>query len=173
MRKYLCLILLLTCLTLQSANNSPRTQLIHETQQYLDKFNSPLNARKLVDLCIKHDVPVSLALAQGHQESHLGTRGQARKTFSVWGVGAWDTSPVNTKKRTRYKSFDDSIEPYIRLVRSYIDERGYPGILKNFSRGKYRYAGDPNYETKIRAHIDNINKNTNIRKLYIQCQKQK
>lgn len=175
MRNLFVLFLILFCF--QSLKNPTITHqppprhndtliLIEAVEDYIDQFRSPLSADKLVYSCIKHDISPVWVLAQGTLESHLGTKGQARKTYSVWGVGAWDTSSHKTKKRTGYRSFDDSIEPYMALLRKYMAHKTTKQLLNSFTYKGKRYAQDPSYEQKLKAKIEYINRTTRIDELW-------
>lgn len=110
----------------------------------------------LVYDCYKHDFDLPLALAQLRCESHFGTTPRAKRTNSIFSIGAYDSG----KNGSRYETQDDSIEPYIIIMkRDFMQDgkRSVDDILKHgemyrlFGTRKARYASDPNYEDKIRS----------------------
>lgn len=139
-----------------------KAQLVRSVQDYIDKNSSysALSPLVLVDMCEKYDVDVRFVLAQAHIESHFGTKGLAARTNSVWNVGAYDgldESQIN--KKFKYAHPDDSIEPYLKLLkeRYLVDGKTEMDLLKNFvsSDGK-RYATYQNYEKEIQNKLKNM-----------------
>ena len=95
----------------------------------------------------KYDLP--LLLAQLQIESHFGTTERARRTNSMFSVGAYD----NGKDVVKYSNQDASIIPYIKLIKKdyMLDgQKDVDQILQNFVNhdGK-RYASNPNYESDL------------------------
>lgn len=151
-----------------------RRNLIAEVNNYIKQAapKSKVSAAVIVDLCIKHDFDISLLLAQGHIESHFATAGRAKRTNSVFGVGAFD----NGKNLYTYKDPNESIEPYIRLVKdkylrynSFDDEitvreRNINELLnRNYrSKGGALYAQSPNYGSKVKGVRNKINRQYDI-----------
>ena len=110
-----------------------------------------LKAETLVDVSIEKGFDLPFLVAAAHQESCFGATRRARKTNSVYSVGAYD-SGVNT---ITYKDPNDSVEAYVDLLnRRYliggktIHDLMKPGAFVN-NVGN-RYASDSNYEYKIR-----------------------
>lgn len=154
----------------QSLNN-----LISEVDVYI-KQNFPkskITSKCLVKNCLKYNIDITFVLSQGIIESHLGTLGRAKQTNSVWNVGTFD----NGKVLYRYKTADESIEPYLVLLKrdyliiikkSYnkIDtiEKSIPYLLsKGFHNTKgHRFAANKHYEKKILEIMETINNNTSI-----------
>ena len=111
-------------------------------------------AEIVVDLCIKHEFDITLLLAQAKVESCYGTKGRALKTKSVFGVGAYD----NGVNRYYYKNVNDSIEPYIILVkRDYLCNKTVDELLRHYvNYDNKRYASNKRYEkivSKVRNRI--------------------
>lgn len=123
-----------------------------ENQKYKYE-NLRLSPESLVLASIENDFDLPMMMAQAHQESCFGMTPRARRTNSVFSVGSYDDG---TDLYT-YKTQDDSIQPYIDLLKKSYMVNGKteldllkPRAFVNF-RGN-RYAGDPNYE----AHVRNI-----------------
>lgn len=127
--------------------------LIKEIDMQLDK-KSKMSSVVILDLCIKHNFDISLLLSQAKVESCYGTKGRSLKTKSVFGVGAYD----NGVNRYHYKHVNDSIEPYIILVKNdYLRNKSIDELLNHYVNYKgERYASNKRYEkivTKVRNRI--------------------
>jgi len=119
--------------------------------QHYDINNLRLSPEQLVLASIENDFDLPMMMAQAHQESCFGMTPRARRTNSVFSVGSWDDG---TDKCT-YETQDDSIQPYIDLLKKSYMVNGKteldllkPKAFVNF-RG-HRYAGDPNYESRVK-----------------------
>lgn len=132
---------------------------------------SKITPDSLVNACLKHNYNIVFALAQGIQESSLGSAGLARRTNSVWNVGAWDSWTVDQIKKNgfAYPTQDHSIEPYILLVkRRYLGEdKTHENLLVRYviKGTNTRYASDPNYEQQLKNLYNKIDRSTNINEL--------
>jgi len=119
----------------------------------------PLSPEALVKACDKHDYDLPLALAQAKLESVFGLAARALRTKSVWSIGSFD----NGKNLATYPTANDSIEPYINVMKSdylankSIDQMLTPGNMVN-QLGQ-RYASDKNYETTLRSLRNKIIQN--------------
>lgn len=171
-------------ITIENANsmyiskvrNYSEEKLIKEVDIYMKSIvpEEKLNAKTLVELCGKYEIDLTLVIAQGILESHLGTRGLATQTNSVWNVGSFD----NGKIHYTYSNPNESIEPYLKLIkerylikvtaqgdtlhreiRNLIADRGYVNY-----EGK-RYATSPSYENTLRYWILRVQMDSKI-KLY-------
>jgi len=110
-------------------------------------------------------------LSQGILESHLGTKGLAYQTNSVWNVGTYDNGII----LYQYKTADESIEPYLDLLsRKYLIEITSKGdtIQKSLNsliqdsgyinyHGK-RFASATRYENSLRKLMLKIKLETKI-----------
>ena len=150
-------------------NNIVYPNLINEVDTYIDKISpsSKLDGKTIVDMCIKYNIDIMFVLAQGQIESHFGTTGTARKTNSVFNVGAFDGYSSNTQIKKGY-GFDhpnDSVEPYlILLINNYlVNDKKTDDLMYNYVN-KYgqRYASHIGYEKMLRSVYNKINKTTNI-----------
>jgi len=161
---------------ISKVRNYSEEKLIREVDVYMKSIapTEKLNSTLLVQLCSKYEIDITLVIAQAILESHIGTKGLATQTNSVWNVGSYD----NGKIHYSYLNQNESIEPYLKLIkerylikitaqgdtlqreiRSLIADRGYV----NFE-GK-RYATSPTYENLLRYWIIRVQMDSKI-KLY-------
>lgn len=144
--------------------------LVRATNKYIKTIapTSKLDAKTLVDECLNYQFDIALALAQGHLESHFGTRGVAASTNSVWNVYSYDNRSVTDikTKNLHYKDPNDSIIPYLELIQKSYTQYGAKGIeklLMNFVHvNGARYASEKDYEKNLKSIYDSITKNTQI-----------
>ena len=147
-------------------NNS----LSKEVDLYIKKYapESILSANQLVEICDMFEFDLKLGMAQGHLESHFGTRGRAAETNSVFNVGTYDDGRV----LYTYEEPNESIEPYVFLVKNYylVDSTSVDDLLYdrfvNF-KGK-RYSTSRSYERKLLKIMDIISQETDIDRLLSQ-----
>lgn len=162
--------------TKDTANINPsdsiRTELVRATNEYISRNfpKSKLTGEALVTACEKHDFDLCFALAQAEIESHLGTAGKAKRTNSPWNVHAWDgrSAQQMNKMGYGYSHPDQSIEPYIELVKSkYLGtKRTIYDLMKNYVTlsGK-RYASNPTYEYSLKVAYNRICTKTELNNL--------
>ena len=139
--------------------DSLTNELISEVK-YIIPNNSNVLADSIVNICLRYDFDIALCCAQAHVESHYGTKGRARRTRSIFGVGAYD----NGRNVYNYKNVNESIEPYIKLVsKYYLSDKTVDELLDNYVNinGK-RYASNKNYEKLVKNYRDKILLNTNV-----------
>lgn len=158
---------------LQLKTDSAKTLLANEISKYINKVapKSKLNSRNIIDLCDKYDVDIRLVLAQGHIESHFGTKGTAKRTNSVFNVGAFDGHSANKQIKNGYGFThpDYSVEPYLKLLkeRYLVNNKTEQDLLKRFvDKNGNRYASAPQYESYLRAKWRHFDNQTNISKTY-------
>lgn len=163
-------------LYISKVRNYSEERLIQEVDSYMKSIvpTEKLNATLLVQLCSKYEIDITLVIAQAILESHIGTKGMAVQTNSVWNVGTYDNGIIHYT----YKDPNESIEPYLKLikerylikitvkgdtlqrdVRSLIADRGYVNY-----EGK-RYATSPTYENLLRYWLIRVQMDSKI-KLY-------
>ena len=98
--------------------------------------------------------------AQAHLESHFGVTNRAQKTNSIFSVGAYDDG----RDIVRYKTKDDSVEAYIKLMNNdYLSNKSVNQLISNkgfVNSNGDRYASNKNYERDIRATMNGIVKKT-------------
>lgn len=110
-----------------------------------------LSPEAMVLAAEENDFDLPFLLAQAHLESCFGLTPRARKTNSVFSVGCYD----NGKNVCKYSTQDDSIIPYINLIKNdyLVDGKTIENLLQ---KGKFvnainkRYASDPYYEGKVK-----------------------
>ena len=110
-----------------------------------------LSPEAMVLAADENDFDLPFLLAQAHLESCFGLAPRARKTNSVFSVGCYD----NGKNVCKYSTQDDSIVPYINLIKNdyLVDGKTIENLLQ---KGKFvnainkRYASDPYYEGKVK-----------------------
>ena len=147
-----------------SIKDKAKTQLIKEVSDYMYKMvpETKLSPDTLIDYCLKYDMDIIFVLSQGILESHLGTKGKAAKTNSVWNVGTYDDGQI----LYTYKHPNNSIEPYLKLLtRRYLVDKDIKHLLedKGYKNddGK-RFASAKNYENALRKFMVRIDMETCI-----------
>ena len=117
-------------------------------------------------MCLKYDIDIIFVLAQGQAESHFGTAGTARKTNSVFNVGAYNghSASKQISNGFGFKHPNDSVEPYILLLMDYyLVNKTTNDLLYNYVNiYNMRYASNLAYEKFLRSIYNTINKKTNI-----------
>ena len=159
---------------------SAKEALVREVDEYIHKVapTASVNALAIVEMCDKYEVDLKFVLAQGHHESHFGTKGIASKTNSIFNVLAYDgrTAEDMNEKGHGYKHPDQSIEPYLKLLRSdyMVKGRTEQDLLCKFvnSAGK-RYASAESYEANLSNIYVKIESETSIPELYSQYKRLK
>jgi hypothetical protein len=139
--------------------------LVLQVGSYIKKYaeDSKLSAQRLIEVCDEYDLDLKLVLAQGHLESHFGTRGAAAETNSVFNVGTLDNGTV----LYRYNNPNLSIEPYAQLLRTrYLTSNKSEIDLVQLNQfqdisGK-RYASSQSYEQKLLEIISLVSQTTDI-----------
>lgn len=156
-----------------------RVNLIDSIDKYIITVapNSTLNGSKILEICDGTYVDIKFVLAQGHLESHFGTKGLASKTNSVFNVWAWDgLSEQDINNNGKYKHPDFSVEPYIKLLKtSYlVDGKTEMDLLDNFvNKNGERYASNPNYEKQLLDIYSKVNSVVDIDMAYQEYNKYK
>lgn len=156
-----------------SYRDSVKQMLIEEVDNYITTNypKSKLTPDSLVNNCLEHNFNIAFALAQGVAESGLGSAGLAKRTNSVWNVGAHDSWTVQQIKKNgfTYPTQDHSIIPYIQLVKNkYMGpNKTHKDLLKKYvvNGTNKRYATNPKYELHLRTLYDSISRSTNINEL--------
>ena len=97
-----------------------KDQLVDAADTYIQKVGkgSCLNAITLIEACEEYNVDLKFALAQGHIESHFGTKGIAAKTNSIFNVMSFDGLSAEQIIRSGkgYSHPDHSVVPYMKLL---------------------------------------------------------
>ena len=153
--------------------DSVKTQLINEVDTYINTIalSSKLDGEIVVDKCCEYNVDIAFVLAQGQIESHFGTTGTARKTNSVFNVGAYDGYSA-AKQRANGFGFshpNESVEPYLILLTNkyLVNGKTINDLMHVYvNHLGMRYASDTRYEYMLRSVYNKINSKTNINSLY-------
>jgi flagellum-specific peptidoglycan hydrolase FlgJ len=148
-------------------------QLLLEVKTFMNETapDSKLDPDFVTSKCLEYDMDIVFVLAQGILESHLGTKGKAKETNSVWNVGTFDDGTI----RYTYRHPNESMEPYLILLKNkylititaegdtiykdlhhLIQDKGYKNL-----KGK-RYATARGYEEAMRSLIVQIDMKTSI-----------
>ena len=150
-----------------------KTQLINEVNTYINTIapSSKLDGEIVVDMCCEYNVDITFVLAQGQIESHFGTTGTARKTNSVFNVGAYNGYSAS-KQRANGFGFshpNESVEPYLILLTNkyLVNGKTVNDLMYAYvNHLGMRYASDTRYEYMLRSVYNKINSKTNIKTLY-------
>lgn len=142
--------------------DSIRLELIKEVEGYI--FKSFPKANKtlpstIVKHGLEHEIDIMFMMAQTQQETCFGTAGAGRASsrHSLFGVA-----------NKKYNSYDKAVKDYIVILKkSYLKKgRTEHHLMKKYTTiGGARYAGDPNYEVRLREAYSKINRATNINRL--------
>lgn len=153
--------------------DSVKTQLINEVDTYINTIapSSKLDGEIVVDMCCEYNVDIAFVLAQGQIESHFGTTGTARKTNSVFNVGAYDgySASKQCANGFGFSHPNDSVEPYLILLTNkyLVNGKTINDLMVSYINYLgMRYASDTRYEYMLRSVYNKINSKTNINSLY-------
>lgn len=109
--------------------------------------SSVMNGITFVNKCDEYNMNLFFVIAQAQIESSFATKGLGQKMNSAFNVKAYDGK--GSKYMDTYDHPDDSIEPYIILVKkNYMgDSKTEMDLMNNYVNfeGK-RYATNPDYE---------------------------
>ena len=109
--------------------------------------SSVMNGITFVNKCDEYNMNLFFVIAQAQIESSFATKGLGQKMNSAFNVKAYDGK--GSKYMDKYDHPDDSIEPYIILVKkNYMgDSKTEMDLMNNYVNfeGK-RYATNPDYE---------------------------
>lgn len=115
-------------------------------------------AKTIINIALENDIDICFILAQGTIETHLGTTGIGRTRKSIFGV------------YKTYPSYEACINDYAKILKKWYITRGRNehDLMKHYvTTGGARYAGNPNYETKLKKKYLEIKKNTNLHDLQV------
>ena len=112
--------------------------------------SSVMNGITFVNKCDEYNMNLFFVIAQAQVESSFATKGLGQKMNSAFNVKAYDGK--GSKYMDKYDHPDDSIEPYIILVKkNYMgDSKTEMDLMNNYVNleGK-RYATNPDYEAMM------------------------
>ena len=144
-----------------------------EVHDYITRVapNADVDPYVLIDLCTEYDIDVAFVLAQGQIESHFATKGTARRTNSIFNVGAYDGHSANRQCRNGFGFEDpnDSIEPYLMLLTSdyLVNGKTINDLMKNYvNKLGMRYASNLKYESQLRSVYNRIYRNPRFKTAY-------
>lgn len=112
--------------------------------------SSVMNGIAFVNKCDEHNMDLFFVIAQAQVESTFATKGLGQKMNSAFNVKAYDGK--GSKHMDKYHHPDESIEPYMMLVKKYYmsDSKTEMDLLDNYvDCNNKRYASNPNYESMM------------------------
>ena len=154
-----------------------KDKLVEATDKYIQTVGpgSCLNGLVLLEACDKYNIDLKFALAQGHIESHFGTKGVAAKTNSVFNVMSFDglTAEQIIRSGKGYSHPDHSVVPYLKLLteKYLLDKTEQDMFIKFENVQGQRYASDKNYEKKLLDTYEKIDSISEITTLYNEYKK--
>ncbi|MDR1019040.1 MAG: glucosaminidase domain-containing protein [Lachnospiraceae bacterium] len=114
---------------------------VDRVQQVIDRYSggkSPFSAMDYLDVSRATGVPVGLLLAQGIQESNLGTKGVAVRTRNVANVGNFNDT---TGKETNNDTWKAGLYRQALLLKNEYGVNGESDVQRLFSNNFMRPAG--------------------------------
>lgn len=136
-----------------------KSKLYKEVDDYIKKCSpkSRMSGKLIADLCLEYDFDIPMLLAQAQAETNFGIGNRRNSVFGIYNKS--------------YAHPNDAVIDYIKLMqKSYIKNRSVDKALAMGMNvegsSKYRYAGDPNYCTKIKAIRSRIIRGTEIKFLH-------
>ena len=112
--------------------------------------SSIMNGITFVNKCDEYNMNLFFVIAQAQVESSFATKGLGQKMNSAFNVKAYDGK--GSKHMDKYHHPDESIEPYMVLVKKYYmgDSNTEMDLMNNYVNfeGK-RYATNPDYESMM------------------------
>lgn len=128
--------------------------------QGYDYSTSKLSPEAIVIACEENEFSIAFTLAIANLESCFGQTPRAKKTNSVFSVGSFD----NGKNKCTYSTQDESIDPFIKLIKKDYLLNGEKTINDLLSDGNFvnlnghRYARISNYESQVKSIMKRITK---------------
>lgn len=117
----------------------------------------------IVKESLDNDIDICFVLAQAEIETLFGTKGIGKSRKSMYGV------------YITFKTHNKSTTYYIKLIKDkYLGtKKTVHHLMNNFvSLSGRRYSTNKKYESELKRKYQNIVKNTNIKKLQDECNKQ-
>lgn len=153
--------------------NDARDVLAIEVYNYISTIapKAEIDPYILIDLCTEYNIDVAFVMAQGQIESHYATAGTAKKTKSIFNVGAYDGHSAARQCRNGfgYDDPNDSIEPYLILLTSdyLVNGKTINDLMNNYVNYLgMRYASNRKYESQLRSVYNKIYRNPNFKIAY-------
>lgn len=153
--------------------NNARDILAVEVHEYISTIapRAEIDPYILIDLCTEYNIDVAFVMAQGQIESHYATAGTAKRTKSIFNVGAYDGHSAARQCRNGF-GFDDpndSIEPYLILLTSdyLVNGKTINDLMTRYVNYLgMRYASNPKYESQLKSVYNKIYRNPNFKIAY-------
>ena len=120
--------------------------------------NTDLTPEAIVDTCEKNNFSIPFAMAILNWESCFGATPRAKKTNSVFSVGAYD----NGNDICVYSHPNESIQPFIDLIKEHYLINGKTDVTQLLEPGEFvneignRYSSNVNYEYEIKRKMNSI-----------------
>lgn len=153
--------------------NNARDVLAVEVHEYISTIapRAEIDPYILIDLCTEYDIDVAFVMAQGQIESHYATAGTAKRTKSIFNVGAYDGHSAARQCRNGFGFEDpnDSIEPYLILLTSdyLVNGKTINDLMTNYVNYLgMRYASNRKYESQLKSVYNKIYRNPEFRIAY-------
>lgn len=150
-----------------------RNVLAVEVHEYITSVapKSQIDPYILIDLCKEYNVDVAFVMAQGQIESHYATKGTARRTNSIFNVGAYDghSAERQCKNGFGFEDPNDSIEPFLILLTNdyLVNGKTIDDLMINYVNYlDMRYASNRKYESQIKSVYNKIYRNPEFRMAY-------
>lgn len=153
--------------------NNARDILAVEVHEYISTIapRAEIDPYILIDLCTEYNIDVAFVMAQGQIESHYATAGTAKRTKSIFNVGAYDGHSAARQCRNGF-GFDDpneSIEPYLILLTNdyLVNGKTINDLMTNYvNHLGMRYASNRKYESQLKSVYNKIYRNPEFRIAY-------
>lgn len=145
-----------------SKKDSIKNKLIEEVENYaycmFPKTHKTIPT-SIVENGLKNDIDIMFMMAQTQIETSFGTAGAGRETSrrSLFGVAI-----------KKYGTYESAVQSYISILKKYYLTKGRTEqhLMNRYTTTSgARYAGDPNYEARLKSTYSVIKKKTNISKL--------
>lgn len=153
--------------------NNARDVLAVEVHEYISTIapRAEIDPYILIDLCTEYDIDVAFVMAQGQIESHYATAGTAKRTKSIFNVGAYDGHSAARQCRNGFGFEDpnDSIEPYLILLTNdyLVNGKTINDLMTNYVNYLgMRYASNRKYESQLKSVYNKIYRNPEFRIAY-------
>lgn len=148
--------------TLKSKQSHLDSLLFASTLDYISQTskvnctNKRIIAREIINKALENNIDICFILAQGTIETNLGTTGIGRTRKSIFGV------------YKTYRSYSESIDDYIRLLKTkyLVNGKTVHHLMNNYvNKNGHRYAGNQRYEYMLKSKYKEILNNTSLHKL--------
>jgi hypothetical protein len=153
--------------------NDARDALAIEVHEYITSVapKAEIDPYILIDLCNQYNIDIAFVLAQGQIESHYATKGTAKRTNSIFNVGAYDGHSAEKQRKNGFGFEDpnDSIEPYLILLTNdyLVNGKTIDDLMVNYVNYlDMRYASNRKYESQIKSVYNKIYRNPEFRMAY-------